>query len=212
MVNKVLKYWRWGKNEARLAILLTVILLSEITAMILLDQGFGHNIAKLLAPLVTGLANGMGNSLKWVFRMVGPVLLPLIILTIGEAWCLWRLAKLWRSGLECGIPKTLDNLLKIVEGAGPGFGFVGTCLSLTSTMSALDPSLNQAAMLKALLDNSSSAFGSTIYGLSLAIVAFLSREIFGNFLLISKPPKQKDKKQQENYQQTYSPVVAMEET
>jgi len=49
----------------------------------------------------------------------------------------------------------------------------------------MDPKLNQTAMLKVLLENSSSAFGSTVYGLSLAITAFLSMEIFKNFLINS---------------------------
>jgi biopolymer transport protein ExbB/TolQ len=77
----------------------------------------------------------------------------------------------------------LYRTLKIVEGVAPGLGFLGTCISLISTMHHMDPKLTQSAMLKVLLDNSSSAFGSTVYGISLAITAFLALEIFRGFLI-----------------------------
>jgi hypothetical protein len=57
----------------------------------------------------------------------------------------------------------------------------------------MDPDLAQKAMLKALLENSSSAFGSTVCGISLAIIAFLSLELFKGFLIKSEVQEGTDK-------------------
>jgi biopolymer transport protein ExbB/TolQ len=90
-------------------------------------------------------------------------------------------------------PAKLYRVLKIVEGVGPGFGFLGTCLSLMATMHHMDPGLSQADMLKALLENASSAFGSTVYGISLAISSYIALELFQNFLIIPKPKEVRTK-------------------
>ena len=118
--------------------------------------------------------------------MVGPVIFPLLTLTAVEIWSVIKLIQCRKAG-RCGdIPAKHYKVLEIVEGSAPGFGFLGTCIALIFTMHGMDPGLNQAAMLRALLDNSSSAFGSTVYGISLALSAFLAKETFKNFLIKSE--------------------------
>jgi len=75
------------------------------------------------------------------------------------------------------------NCLAIIIAIGAIFGFIGTCLSLILVMHHIDPNLVQSAMLKVLIDNSSSAYGSTIYGLSLFVLAYLFEKLFKEFLI-----------------------------
>jgi len=172
----------WGRLEVFIVLFLSAIIISEIAVIFLLGQGSGEVLANAFASAGSGGGSALGRFWKWVYLMVGPMLFPLLILTVVEVYVLAKLVKLWRVGNRNGEPKKLYRTLGIVEGVAPGFGFLGTCLSLIVTMHHMDPNLTQIAMLKSLLENSSSAFGSTVYGISLAITAFLSLELFKGFL------------------------------
>lgn len=183
MVTRVLKYRIWGRWEMLFTYFLFAALISELLVILIMNTGSGGTLARILASGGTGCFKALSVSWKWIYRMIGPMLFPLFILTIVEIWSVYRLLTYWRIGMESGTPETQYKTLRIVEGVAPGFGFLGTCISLIVTMYNMDPSMTQSVMLKELLQNSSSAFGSTVYGIALAITAFLSQEIFKGFLI-----------------------------
>ena len=127
---------------------------------------------------------------KWVYNYVGFVLFPLIGLTLLYLYIVFRLVQLYRADCEIESYNKKLNTLKMVEVTAPALGFLGTTLSLVSVMGGIDPGLSQSGMLKSLLSNSSSAFGSTVFGISLSITAYLTHEMFKNFLLL--PEKDAD--------------------
>ena len=187
MITRALKYREYSKAEACLAFFLLAILISEIAVIILLGQEAGEALAKILATTGTGCVRALVQSWKWTYKMVGPMIFPLLTLTAVEVWSIIKLIKCKREGHHGDVPAKYYKVLDIVEGSAPGFGFLGTCIALIYTMQGMDPNLNQTAMLKVLLDNSASAFGSTVCGISLAITAFISKELFKGFLI--KPEK-----------------------
>ena len=172
----------WSRLEVFIVLFLSVIIVSEMAVLFLLGQGTGEVLSRAFASAGTGGGSALVRLWKWVYQMVGPMLFPLLSLTVVEAYVIAKLIRLRRKGYRSGEPKKLYRALGIVEGVAPGFGFLGTCLALIATMHQMDPNLTQTAMLKSLLENSSSAFGSTVYGISLAITAFLSLELFKGFL------------------------------
>lgn len=189
MVSRVLKYREWSKVEACFAFFLLAILVSEMAVILLLGQGSGEGLSKIFASIGAGGITALGRFWRWTYKMVGPMVFPLLILATVEIWAIFKLARCWRA--EIGNVHAMKHykILEIVEGAAPGFGFLGTCISLIFTMSRMDPSLSQTAMLKVLLNNASSAFGSTVFGIALAIIAYLMKELFKEFLIKSKPAK-----------------------
>lgn len=173
----------WGKNEVFIALFLLAIFLSELAVIFLLGQEFGEVLSKIFASTSAVVISTLGQIWKWIYKMVGPMLFPLLALTAIEIWAIAKLAMCWKTDNgNYGLQKQYKTL-GIVEGVAPSFGFLGTCISLIFTMHHMDPNLTQKAMLKVLLENSSSAFGSTVYGISLAIAAFLSLELFKGFLI-----------------------------
>ncbi len=187
MVTWVLKYREYSKAEACLAFFLLAIFISEIAVIFLLGQEVGGTLAKILATIGARGVRALVQSWKWTYKMVGPMIFPLLTLTAVEVWSIIKLIKCKRAGHHGDVAAKYYKVLDIVEGSAPGFGFLGTCIALIYTMQGMDPNLNQTDMLKVLLDNSASAFGSTVCGISLAITAFISKELFKGFLI--KPEK-----------------------
>jgi len=183
MVTGVLRYRDWSKVELWIAFFLSAVLVSELAVILLMGTESWTLLAKTLSSLSASAVTAFLEAWKWAYKMVGPMIFPLLILTLIEIWSDGMLFAYWRNRSEETSAETYYKALKIVEGVAPGFGFLGTCISLIFTMHHMDPNLTQSAMLKVLLDNSSSAFGSTVYGISLAITAFLSQEIFRDFLI-----------------------------
>ena len=187
MVTRVLTFREYSKAEAFLAFFLLAILISEIAVIFLLGQETGEALAKVFATIGAGCIRTFVRSWKWAYKMVGPMIFPLLTLTAVEVWSIIKLIKCKRAGRHGDVPAKYYKVLEIVEGSAPGFGFLGTCIALMFTMHGMDPNLTQTAMLKVLLDNSASAFGSTVCGISIAITAFISKELFKGFLI--KPEK-----------------------
>ena len=211
MIAGILEYKRWGRLEAFIVLFLSAIIVSEVGVIFLLGQETGDVLANAFAAAATRGIGILAGSWKWIYKMVGPMLFPLLILSVIEAYVLTKLVKRWKAGHRSGEPKKLYRILGIVEGAAPGFGFLGTCLSLIATMHHMDPNLTQTAMLKSLLDNSSSAFGSTVVGISLAITAFLSLELFKGFLLEPKAEKEITERLPDKKEETQSMALIRKE-
>lgn len=172
----------WGKTEFWFACFLITVIFAEMLAVFVLSRQQGLLIAEFFAS-AGGLAfKAISDGYGWLYKMVGPVLYPLIGLTVAEAIAMVKLVGHCRRGSEPDAINRYYKVLEIVESVGPGFGFLGTCLSLIETMYNIDPKLDQVAMIKVLLDYSSSAFGSTVYGLVLAISAHLCTQIFKHFV------------------------------
>lgn len=186
MVSRVLKYREWSKAETCFAFFLIAVLVSEIAVIFLLGHGSGEALSKAFASIAAMGISALEQIWKWTYKMVGPMVFPLLMLTGVEIWAIYKLARCWRREIVNNNHIKQYKVLEIVEGAAPGFGFLGTCISLIFTMSRMDPSLSQTAMLKVLLNNASSAFGSTVFGITLAITAFLVKELFKGFLIKSE--------------------------
>jgi membrane protease YdiL (CAAX protease family) len=191
MIAYVLKYRKWNKIEMSFAFFLLAVLVSEIAVIFLLGHGSGEALSKTLASIAAMGLSTLDQSWKWIYKMVGPMVFPLVMLTGVEIWAIYKVARCWRKIVNDN-PIKQYKVLEIVEGAAPGFGFLGTCISLIFTMSRMDPSLSQSAMLKVLLNNASSAFGSTVFGITLAISAFLVKELFKEFLIKSDANEKSD--------------------
>lgn len=183
MVTRAVENKDWNRFGLFFTIFLLVIFLSEIVVIYLLGQETGDSLSRAVASMGSAGVSVMVRVWKWAYKMVGPMLFPLLTLTAIEVRAIIKLLKCWRHGCNSVEPQKQYKTLGIVEGAAPGFGFLGTCISLIFTMHHMDPNLTQSAMLKVLLDNSSSAFGSTVFGISLAVIAFISLELFKGFLL-----------------------------
>ena len=183
MITSIFEYREWSKIETFIGLFLLAIFISEMAVIFLLGQEAGEVMAKAFVSLsAIGLIT-LEQSWKWTYKMVGPMIFPLVMLTGVEIWAIYKLTRCWRWEVANTNPIKQYKVLEIVEGAAPGFGFLGTCISLIFTMSRMDPSLSQSAMLKVLLNNASSAFGSTVFGITLAITAFLVKELFKEFLI-----------------------------
>ena len=204
MITSIFEYRGWSKIETFIGLFLLAIFISEMTVIFLLGQEAGEVMAKAFVSLSAIGVSALGQLWKWIYKMVGPMVFPLVILTGVEIGAIYKLARCWRMGCSSNEPKKQYQILRIVEGAAPGFGFLGTCLSLISTMHHMDPDLAQKAMLKALLENSSSAFGSTVCGISLAIMAFLSLELFKGFLIKAEVEEGTDKESLRKQDETTS--------
>ncbi len=189
MMDRILRYREWSRMEAFVVLFLTALALAEIAVLILLEHGPGDTMAKAFGFAISWIFSMSAACCRWVYRMVGPMIFPLLILTGVEVHALVKLLQLRRTDSSEGDAKTHYKALRIVEGSAPNFGFLGTCLSLISTMQHMDPNLDQTAMLKTLLDNSASSFGSTVYGSALAVTAFLSLRLFKDFLMPDQTPK-----------------------
>ena len=192
MIAHVLKYRKWNKIEMCFAFFLLAVLVSEVAVIFLLGHGSGEDLSKAFASIAAMGLSTLEQIWKWTYKMVGPMVFPLVILTGAEIWAIYKLARCWRREIVNNNPIKQYKVLEIVEGAAPGFGFLGTCISLIFTMSRMDPSLSQSAMLKVLLNNASSAFGSTVFGITLAITAFLVKELFKEFLIKSDANEKSD--------------------
>ena len=192
MIAYVLKYKKWNKIEMCFAFFLIAVLVSEIAVIFLLGHGSGEALSKIFASIAAMGLSTLEQIWKWTYKMVGPMVFPLVMLTGVEIWAIYKLARCWKRKIANDNPIKQYKVLEIVEGAAPGFGFLGTCISLIFTMSRMDPSLSQTAMLKVLLNNASSAFGSTVFGITLAITAFLVKELFKEFLIKSDANKKSD--------------------
>ena len=192
MIAHVLKYRKWNKIEMCFAFFLIAVLVSEIAVIFLLGHGSGEALSKTFASIVAMGLSTLEQIWKWIYKMVGPMVFPLLMLTGIEMWAIYKLARCWKQKIVNDNPIKQYKVLEIVEGAAPGFGFLGTCISLIFTMSRMDPSLSQSAMLKVLLNNASSAFGSTVFGITLAITAFLVKELFKEFLIKSDANEKSD--------------------
>lgn len=192
MIAHVLKYRNWNKIEMSFAFFLIAVLVSEIAVIFLLGHGSGEAMSKTFASMVAMGLSTLEQIWEWTYKMVGPMVFPLVMLTGVEIWAIYKLARCWKRKIVNDNPIKQYKVLEIVEGAAPGFGFLGTCISLIFTMSRMDPSLSQSAMLKVLLNNASSAFGSTVFGITLAITAFLVKELFKEFLIKSDANEKSD--------------------
>ena len=182
MTIRVLAKSEQKRLERTTIFVLFAALLAEIVVFFILEKAGGQITQSVFFATVKGMKILLSFS-AWIYKMVGPVLFPLIALTGVQVWSSFQLWRSWKGKNQGKDTAAAYNALEIVEGVSPGFGFLGTCISLIFTMHCMDPKLSQADMLKTLLDNSSSAFGSTVYGISLAITAFLTVKIFRKFLL-----------------------------
>lgn len=164
------------KIRLKWAMLLSAVIVAEI--LVLLISTMNTNTLMMVS-------RSSGVSLyKWFYSYVGPVLFPLIGLTLLYIYITFRLIHLYRGSCEVESYTRPFNTLKMIEVVAPAFGFLGTTISLVNVMAGIDPGLSQSGMLKSLLNNSASAFGSTIYGIVLSTSAYLTHAIFRNFLLL----------------------------
>lgn len=145
--------------------------------------------------LVTGNA-GVGDifTSTWfmaarIYGFVGPVLPPMALLVLLHLYVTSRLIRICRGNSRT-VPLRLYRAFKVIEAIAPALGFVGTTLGLVKVMGNINPGLSQSEMLKALMNHSASAFGSTIFGLVLSIATYLTRELFENFLLYRHKSKE----------------------
>lgn len=184
MTTRALGRVTWNRMEGLTVSCLSAVLFLEMVAIVLWNPELGRTMASLVSIMASRAVEEVGELWRYIWRMVGPVVFPLVALTAIETVTVSKLFKC-RKSCHCETKKIdrLYRILRIVENASPGFGFLGTCLSLINTMADMDPKLSQSAMLKGLLENSSSAFGSTVYGISLALSAFIFHELFKGFLL-----------------------------
>lgn len=182
MITRIFAKNQKNRLERAAIFVLLAALLAEIAVFFILEKAGGPVTQNIFFAIAKGMEI-LPSFSAWIYKMVGPVLFPLIVLAGLQAWSSFRLWRSWKGKNRGEDTAVAYDALEIVEGASPGFGFLGTCISLIFTMHCMDPKLSQADMLKALLDNSSSAFGSTVCGISLAITAFLTVKIFKKFLL-----------------------------
>ena len=134
---------------------LMALLIAELIAIGLISQGLSESLAGFLAKQTSQFSAEISGFASWVYKMVGPVLFPLLALAIAEAFAVIRLFQLRKTGAGINAAKKQFKILEVVESASPGFGFLGTCIALIFTMHNMDPNLNQQDMLKVLLENSS---------------------------------------------------------
>lgn len=179
---RLLKVRRFSRVEYFITFMLVAVLVAETLILTLIGHDVGALVWGVFVAAARAVAGGFVSCVKWTYTMVGPVVVPLLALTGVLVHALHGVYGIWRSGVRGIKAGQHIKKLKIVEGAAPGFGFLGTCISLMVTMRHMDPGLAQADMLNRLLENSSAAFGSTVYGMILAIAAFLAREMFQNCL------------------------------
>lgn len=182
MISRALVKSGQNRLERATVFVLLAALFAEIVVFFILEKT-GGPLTQSIFSATTKTMEILLSFSAWIYKMVGPVLFPLIILTGVQVWSTLKLIGCFRDTNRGRDTASAYNALEIVEGVSPGFGFLGTCISLIFTMHRMDPKLSQVDMLKALLDNSSSAFGSTVCGISLAISAFLTVKIFKKFLL-----------------------------
>lgn len=156
-----------SRENARFINWALVTLLAVVTAQLLYLFGREFSPTAYFTPLLS-----LGKS---AYTYIGPVIFPLIGLTLVYLFVTSRLA----SGVS--LP-AFYNSLRIVEVVAPALGFLGTTISLLNVMGQIDPSQSQGDMLKTLMTNSASAFGSTVYGITLSILAYVTREIFEKFI------------------------------
>lgn len=147
---------------------IVITLLAVVSAEAFFIWGREVKIMAFLWPLLS-----FGKS---AYVYIGPVLFPLVGLSLGYLFVTYRLI----SG--CSSPVFFNNALRIIEVVSPALGFLGTTISLLNVMGQIDPSQSQGDMLKTLMTNSASAFGSTVYGITLSILAYVTREIFEKFI------------------------------
>lgn len=165
-----------NKIKARWMMLLLSVISAEL--LVLFIPAMNKNILMMVSQ-----SSGV-SIYKWFYSYVGPVLFPLIGLTLLYFHILIRLIQIYRSNCDTESYTKPFSTLKLIEVTAPAFGFLGTTLSLVNVMAGIDPGLSQSGMLKSLLNNSASAFGSTIFGIVLSITAYLTSEMFRNFLLL----------------------------
>lgn len=131
------------------------------------------DVSKILAASVSAGYELLLDMYTKVYRIVGPTLFPLVILSIVQLILTLKIVrKFW---LRENAPARYCMILESIESLAPCFGFLGTVISLLFTMLRLNPGLPQSEMLESLINNSASAFGSTIYGILLAIVAYIAK-------------------------------------
>lgn len=172
---------RLDRVRIRFSMLLVVLLLvmiAEAVVLILQHQGVALLIAQVIVTAFRHIGQSGAVLWEWIWKMVGPVVFPLFALTLLEIWSFFKLLECKIFNYEAARAHRHLRSMEIIEGSAPGFGFLGTCIALIATMKGMDPQLNQIQMLKAVLDNSSSAFGSTVYGILLAVSAFITKELF----------------------------------
>ncbi len=185
MITRIFAKNQKNRLERATIFVLLAALLAEVVVFFILEKAGGPLAQSIFFDIVKSMKM-LPSFSAWIYKMVGPVLFPLILLAGVHVWSSFQLLGAWRGKNQGKNTAVAYDALEIVEGVSPGFGFLGTCLSLIFTMHCMDPKLSQADMLKALLDNSSSAFGSTVFGISLAISAYLIARIFRKFLLKEK--------------------------
>lgn len=170
-----------GRLEKAVIMILLALIGAELTAM------FNINLAGFLKTIITAILIRVWDMWNWAYGYVGIVILPLLALVLLYAWCTIALVQIFRGKYPEADRERYYKGLDVVETISPLFGFLGTTLSLLSVMEGINPQLNQNQMLKALLNNSASAFGSTVFGLVNAAVAYLTRSGFGIvFLSLNK--------------------------
>lgn len=169
---------RMGMRFSALSATLFLVMIAEAVVLFLQHQGMALPIAQIIMSALQVTKQSGATLWAWLWKMVGPVVFPLLALTVLEIWSFVKLVECKICHHEEASVRRHLRSMEIIEGSAPGFGFLGTCIGLIATMKGMDPQLNQVQMLKAVFDNSASAFGSTIYGILLAISAFIIKEIF----------------------------------
>jgi len=191
MATRVIALFRRHTGYKMVLGTLGALLMAEMIVLLLLNTTMGTVLSKVLVDMVSSALVTLGDAWRWIYKMIGPVVFPLSILTVGTFWSIMRLFRCWHNAAYRNAMWKYLKILEITEGSAPGFGFLGTCIALIVTMQNMDPSLSQIKMLQALLNSSASAFGSTVYGIILAICSFLSKEIFKGFVLKDAPESEK---------------------
>lgn len=169
---------RVGMRFSALLAVLLLVMIAEAVVLFLQHQEVALPIAQVIVSASQHIGQSGAVLWEWIWKMVGPVVFPLFALTVLEIWSFVKLIECKICNHETARARRYLKNMEIIEGSAPGFGFLGTCIGLIATMKGMDPQLNQVQMLKTVLDNSSSAFGSTIFGILLAISAFITKEIF----------------------------------
>ena len=187
----ILGFRTWNRMEALTVLFASAVLFLQMAVILFLNPELGKAMAKFVLTLTIKGSNASIHFCQYIYRMVGPMVFPLLALTAIEIGSVMKLVKSYRSGYwELESIEKLYRALRIVENASCGLGFLGTVIGLIHTLYNLNPTLSQPAMLKMFFEEASSAFGSTVYGTSLAIIATVCREIFDGFLMPTERDKQ----------------------
>jgi len=167
---------------SNLTFFLVAVIVAEGLSILFLKNGAGD----LFREVGRTILQSADQLVDYIYKQVGPMILPFTVLGTVLALAVKKLTWCYRKEPGGYDPKKLFAALTIVEVVSPGFGFWGTCSGLMEVMGNIDPNLSQKLMLPALCKGASTAFVTTIIGLALSIMSYVSSQVFKHFFPVQK--------------------------